>query len=998
MATPPLPPLTKGPPPTPEEVIKTELPKIKDNSLDTITELEGIAKILSKSSTPIAGRSSKSPIAKSRVSESRSFSSSPSSDDTEGANFAKDFVRHFSKKIGDELEDMTTFFGFNFGKHFKDGLVQTIKGKGAFGTAIKFMFKPFEGMMKASSKLFLSTDDSRLADFSEKRFKDKSLKEDELLDIQSKLETAKGEERVNLKIRENELHKEILNIKEDLKKAKLAELKLENDRLQKLEDSAKKIGDLEKERIAQYEKHKVSDKYFNLLTGDARNLEDSDLEILKFESGTKGVLGNIFADFGDGTHVILHGREAVIPENSEEGKLLKQYESSGLKQISPDSPNFEIIKPEKDSKFDILPISSMLESINFNIIKGFSSILTFFKEDSDRNEQLKDAELSRQRLLSEAKKETLDKDEIEIIVDRPEEKKSPFSFLKNIFSGIFGKMKNLLPWLTKGIAILGIVKLLKSLFMDKDWDVLSESFVESITKFTQKLTQGAGKLADFAKSLSGSPKIPSSPDALSTSRVDDGTGNLSGIAKPQSSILTEASSKGTDAFNKNFDATFKQAIQSNLGDDAARKIAKEVAEDASKEAVENFLKSLSKEALDVDNIGDVSKAAEDVTSKISKDFLKNSVSSVAPNVKTPSSMSSNLRASSVGKGVLKILDPLFGLINVGRRTDAGQSLAAASVAEGAGVLGSLKGGSLGLAKGLALGSMTGPLAPVAAPVLGVTMGLGGAMLGGTVAEAGTDFLLEKTMGPQFDPDKKFKSIESDIVDKAKNLIFGEEKLKETVKNVKEAEENNLKTSKMAKEVSKKVEKSIKNLDDSTKKIEEELKKPKTIFSRMLDTLKGSITEIPNLIKNFKSLFSEGKSVLGEGLMNTFKGLSVGFFEMFKQGDVMAGLDVMEKSVSKTALEFFETGQVKKQNAEDMVSKNVESGKNNVIKSLEQNLGNLNIVGALKQLTGTQGDSSQLAVVNSPTSQNSNQTIFNNYSNPDDSSKNKFANDYFKSLG
>ena len=76
MATPPLPPLGKGPPPTPEEVIKTELPKIKDNSLDTITELEGIAKILSKSSTPIAGRSSKSPIAKSRVSESRGFSSS----------------------------------------------------------------------------------------------------------------------------------------------------------------------------------------------------------------------------------------------------------------------------------------------------------------------------------------------------------------------------------------------------------------------------------------------------------------------------------------------------------------------------------------------------------------------------------------------------------------------------------------------------------------------------------------------------------------------------------------------------------------------------------------------------------------------------------------------------------------------------------------------------------------------------------------------------------
>ena len=242
----------------------------------------------------------------------------------------------------------------------------------------------------------------------------------------------------------------------------------------------------------------------------------------------------------------------------------------------------------------------------------------------------------------------------------------------------------------------------------------------------------------------------------------------------------------------------------------------------------------------------------------------------------------------------------------------------------------------------------------------------------------------------FLPAEEFENLREKLLSEfRKSKKNAEKSAKDTEKSISTSSESNEKTSKS-------LEKATKKFQDETKKLEEELKKPKTVFSRMLDTLKESITGIPDLIKNFKSLFSEGKSVLGEGLMNTFKGLSVGFFEMFKQGDVMAGLGVMEKSVSKTALDFFETGQVKKQNVEDMVSKNAEGGKNNVIKSLEQNLGNLNIVGALKQLTGTQGDSSQLAVVNSPTSQNSNQNIFN-YSNPDDSSKNKFPNDYFRGV-
>lgn len=995
MATPPLPPLTKGPPPTPEEVIKTELPKIKDNSTDTITELEGIAKILSKSSTPIAGRSSKSPIAKSRVSESRSFSSSSSSDDTGGANFAKDFVRHFSKKIGDELEDMTTFFGFNFGKHFKDGLVQTIKGKGAFGTAIKFMFKPFEGMMKASSKLFRSTDDSRLADFSEKRFKDKSLKEDELLDIQSKLETAKGEERVNLKIRENELHKEILNIKEELKKAKLAELKLENDRLQKLEDDAKKIGDSRKEKIAQIEKHKVSDKYVDLTLQDVKNLEDSDLEILKFESGTKGVLGNIFADFGDGTPVVLHGKEAVIPENSEEGKLLKQYESSGLKQISPDSPDFELIKPEKDSKFDISPISSMLESINFNIIQGFSSILTFFKEDSDRNEQLKDAELSRQRLLSEAKKETSDKGEIEIIIDRPEEKKSPFSFLKSIFSGIFGDFKKFIPLFTSGLALLAVAAAAFTdlpKFISETFEKLSNNILESITSTFTKIGKSLDKILG---------------------RVIDR------LSKKTGQELLE---KGVNEGVERSAQTATDKLTKNLAQRNAEKFMTSVAQDAPSELIEAQSTNLAKKLAEKGLFANIFPKLTELTDKIP-----------------------NIPGASVGSKFVKGVGGVSfaaSLQEIYNRMDAGQSGFQAVAGELGDMIGSLPGqiiqagsvaatfGSAGVATPVTLGTAAKGIGVSAAGSVLVEefvdwlTGASNVKDGkyeaglvtwgkkiGIIGEDGMDvekgklsFMKKLSEGnlqkaseilrsmADFLPAEEFENLREKLLSEfRKSKKNAEKSAKDTEKSISTSSESNEKTSKS-------LEKATKKFQDETKKLEEELKKPKTIFSRMLDTLKESITGIPDLIKNFKSLFSEGKSVLGEGLMNTFKGLSVGFFEMFKQGDVMAGLGVMEKSVSKTALDFFETGQVKKQNAEDMVSKNVESGKNNVIKSLEQNLGNLNIVSALKKFTGLEGSPSQDVMVNSPTNQSSSKMVVNNYSNPDDSSKNKFPNDYFRSLG
>jgi len=46
-----------------------------------------------------------------------------------------------------------------------------------------------------------------------------------------------------------------------------------------------------------------------------------------FNKGTKGKTGKLFKNFGNGTPVMLHGNEAVVPKNSPEGAILSQYEN-----------------------------------------------------------------------------------------------------------------------------------------------------------------------------------------------------------------------------------------------------------------------------------------------------------------------------------------------------------------------------------------------------------------------------------------------------------------------------------------------------------------------------------------------------------------------------------------------------------------------------------------------------------------------------------------------
>jgi hypothetical protein len=106
----------------------------------------------------------------------------------------------------------------------------------------------------------------------------------------------------------------------------------------------------------------------------------------KFATGTMGTLGSLFGDFGTGTDAVLHGKEAVIPENQ-----MSTLFSSALKEAGRTIPNVTA-KPDTSGFFDSMTdmfydVGNMAGKM-FNDV-GKKSVDTIQKSHTDTYKQPK---------------------------------------------------------------------------------------------------------------------------------------------------------------------------------------------------------------------------------------------------------------------------------------------------------------------------------------------------------------------------------------------------------------------------------------------------------------------------------------------------------------------------------------------------------------------------------------------------------------------------------
>ena len=201
----------------------------------------------------------------------------------------------------------------------------------------------------------------------------------------------------------------------------------------------------------------------------------------------------------------LSSKNSKVDKNIESEDLGVKSLQFSLKKENP-SPE----TPDND-KSPFQQIIKILKEIDTSISVGFEDLIGFSKEDSDRNEQLKEAAASRQRLQSELSSDESDKGQVDVNVkEKKDEGKSLFSMIASFLPKLIPILKGL-----AGLLTVGLIGSLAGKFFPEMKKKIQEFFSPLTSLISNNIGEFVDKFKEVAKSLM-TPLIPLISSSISS--------------------------------------------------------------------------------------------------------------------------------------------------------------------------------------------------------------------------------------------------------------------------------------------------------------------------------------------------------------------------------------------------------------------------------------------------------------------------------------------------